>query len=151
MSSVQSRLRQNAPSHYMPLSSLEGLILAYNASATTGTVPFTNATWASSGAAFATAGSPYMSSVRSAGAGILKDLGRQVLSAGRVFRKVQLVVRNAGASSVAPGAPNAGASTFGVAGGISATAANQDYLTGYIELGYDGTGPATPVAQYGTL
>ena len=145
MSSVQSRVRQNAPSHYMPLSSLEGLILAYNASATTGTVPFTNATWASSGSAWATAGSPYMSSVVRAGAGILKDLGRQVLSAGRVFRKVQLVVRNAG------GVPNAGASTFGVAGGISATSVNTDYLTGYIELGYDGTGPATPVAQYGTL
>jgi len=145
MSSVQSRIRQNAPSHYMPLANLEGLIFAYNASATAGTVPFTNATWASSGSAFATAGSPYMSSVRSAGAGILRDLGRQVLSAGRVFRKVQLVVRNAG------GVPNAAASTFGVAGGISATAANQDFLTGYIELGYDGTGPATPVAQYGTL
>jgi len=144
MSSVQSRIRQNAPSHYMPLSSLEGLIYAYNASATTGTVPFTTATWGSSGSA-------YMSSVRSAGAGILKDLGRQVLSAGRVFRKVQLVVRNAGASSVAPGAPNAGASTFGVAGTSTGAAANQDYLTGYIELGYEGTGPATPVAQYGTL
>lgn len=141
MSSVQSRLRQNAPSHYMPLSSLDGLIFAYNATA--GTVPFTNATWGSSGITQALG--PYYSSVRGAGAGILKDLGKQVLSAGRVFRKVQLVVRNAG------GTPNAGASTFGVAGTNTGAAANQDYLTGYIELGYDGTGPATPVAQYGTL
>jgi hypothetical protein len=127
----------------MPLSSLDGLIYAYNASAGAGTVPFTNATWGSSGITQALG--PYYSSVSGAGAGILKDLGKQVLSAGRVFRKVQLVVRNAA------GTPNAGASTFGVAGGVSATAANQDFLTGYIELGYEGTGPATPVAQYGTL
>lgn len=143
MSSVQSRLRQSAPSHYMPLSSLDGLIFAYNASATTGTVPFTNATWGSSGITQALG--PYYSSVRGAGAGILKDLGKQVLSAGRVFRKVQLVVRQTGAL------PSTNASTFGVGGTNTGAAANQDYLTGYIELGYDGSGPATPVAQYGTL
>jgi hypothetical protein len=143
MSSTQSRLRQNAPSHYMPLSSLDGLIFAYNASAGAGTVPFTNATWGSSGITQALG--PYYSSVRGAGAGILKDLGKQVLSAGRVFRKVQLVVRQSGAL------PSTNASTFGVGGTSTGAAANQDYLTGYIELGYDGSGPATPVAQYGTL
>lgn len=136
MTSIPARIRQNAPSHYMPLSSLEGLIYAYNP--TTGTVPFTNATWGSTG-------SPYTSSVRGAGAGLLRDLGKQVLSAGRVFRKVQLVVRNAG------GSPSTSASTFGVAGTNNGSLPNSDYLTGYIELGYEGTGPATPVAQYGTL
>jgi len=143
MSSVPVRYRTNTPSHYMPLSSLDGLIYAYNGSASGGVVPFTNATWGSSGITQAL--NPYYSSVRGAGAGILKDLGRQVLSAGRVFRKVQLVVRQTGAN------PSTNVSTFGVAGGVSSTAANQDYLTGYIELGFDGLGPATPVAQYGTL
>jgi hypothetical protein len=141
MSSVQSRVRQNAPSHYMPLSSLEGLIFAYNP--TTNAVPFINATWASSGITQPL--NRYYSSVRGPGAGILKDLGKQVLSAGRVFRKVQLVVRQTGAN------PSTNVSTFGVGGDNTGAVPNQDYLTGYIELGYDGLGPATPVAQYGTL
>jgi hypothetical protein len=136
MTSVPVRYRTNTPAFYTPLANLESLIFAYNPN--TGAVPFTNATWASTG-------SPYCSSVRSAGAGVLRDIGKQVISSGRVFRKVQLVVRQTGA------APSTTASTFGVAGAISATAANQDYLTGYIELGFEGTGPATPVAQYGTL
>ena len=141
MSSIPARVRQNSPSHYMPLSSLEGLIYAYNPAA--GAVNFQAATWASSG--ITQANNSYYSSVRAAGAGILRDVGKQVLSSGRVFRKVQLVVRNSGAT------PSTGTSTFGVAGTNTGAALNQDYLTGYIELGYEGTGPATPVAQYGTL
>lgn len=136
MTSIPARIRTNTPAYYMPLSSIEGLIYAYNGTA--GALPFTNATWASTG-------TPYMSSVRAAGAGILRDLGKQVISSGRVFRKVQLVVRQVGA------APSTTVSTFGVAGTNTGAAANQDYLTGYMELGFDGLGPATPVAQYGTL
>ena len=141
MTSIPARIRTNTPAYYMPLSSLDGLIYAYNGTA--GAVPFTNATWASSGATQANA--TYYSSVRAAGAGILRDLGKQVISSGRVFRKVQLVVRQVGAS------PSTTVSTFGVAGTNTGAAANQDYLTGYMELGFDGLGPATPVAQYGTL
>lgn len=141
MTSVPVRYRTNTPAFYMPLSSLDGLIYAYNPNA--GAVPFTNATWGSSG--ITQVNNVYYSSVRAAGAGILKDLGKQVLSSGRVFRKVQLVVRQVGAS------PSTTVSTFGVAGTNTGAAANQDYLTGYIELGFDGAGPATPVAQYGTL
>jgi len=130
----------------MPLSSLEGLIYAYNPNATN-TQNFVAATWASSG--ITQVDNQYYSSVRSAGAGILKDMGKQVVSSGRVFRKVQLVVRN---GAVGARTPTTGAnSTFGVAGTATGAALNQDYLTGYIELGYEGTGPATPVAQYGTL
>ena len=135
MSSVDNHYRQRQPSYFMPVSSLQGLVYAYDGSA------FTNATWASTGSAFAAGGSPYLSSINGAGAGILKDLGKQVVSSSRVFRKVQLVVRN--------GALTGNQSTFGVAG-QSGTAPNQDYLTGYIELGYDGSGPATPVVNYGT-
>jgi len=134
MSSVDNHYRQRQPSYFMPVSSLQGLVYAYNGSA------FTNATWASTGSAFAVGGSPYLSSINGAGAGILKDLGKQVVSSSRVFRKVQLVVRN--------GAPTGTQNTFGVAGAAN-TSPNQDYLTGYIELGYDGNGPATPVVNYG--
>ena len=146
MTSIASRTRQNAPSHYMPLSSLEGLIYAYNPTTKT-TEQFVAATWASSG--ITQTDGQYYSSVRQAGAGILTDLGKQVISSGRIFRKVQLVVRN---GAVAARTPTTGAnSTFGVAGTATGAALNQDFLTGYIELGYEGTGPATPVAQYGTL
>ena len=134
MSSIDNHYRQRQPSYFMPVSSLQGLIYAYNGAGT-----FTTASWA-------TTGSCYLSSVNGAGAGILKDLGKQVLSSGRTFRKVQLVVRN---GSVGPSTPTTGAnSTFGVAG-AAGTSPNQDYLTGYIELGYEGTGPATPVVNYG--
>ena len=130
MTSIDNHYRQRQPSFFMPVSSLQGLVYAYDGAGT-----FSAATWANSG--------PYLSSVNGAGAGILKDLGKQVLSSGRTFRKVQLVVRNGS------GVPNTGAtSTFGVAG-ASGTSPNQDFLTGYIELGYEGTGPAAPVVNYG--
>ena len=128
MSSMDNHYRQRQPSYFMPVSSLQGLIYAYNGAI------FSEADWASEG-------SPYLPSINSAGAGILKDLGKQVVSSSRVFRKVQLVVRN--------GAPTGTQNTFGVAGEAN-TNPNQDYLTGYIELGYDGNGPATPVVNYGT-
>lgn len=128
MSSVDNHYRQRQPSYFMPVSSLNGLIYAYD-----GANNFTQASWALSN-------SPYVSSVSGAGAGILKDLGKQVVSSSRVFRKIQLVVRN--------GALTGNQSTFGVAG-QSGTVPNQDYLTGYIELGYEGSGPATPVVNYG--
>ena len=95
------------------------------------------------------AGNPYLSSINGAGAGILKDLGKTVLSAGRTFRKVQLVV-NASRS----GGTNYALSTNGVAGvgtyqAGTTTSAVQDFLTGYIELGFEGTGPSAPVVPYG--
>ena len=129
MTSIDNHYRQRQPSYFMPVSSLKGLIYAYD-----GVGTFSQADWA-------TTGSAYLPSINSAGAGILKDLGKQVLSSGRTFRKIQLVVRN--------GVLTGNQSTFGVAGAAN-TAPNQDFLTGYIELGYEGTGPATPVVSYGT-
>jgi hypothetical protein len=62
------------------------------------------------------------------------------VSSGRTFRKVQLVV----SSSAALG------STFGVGGAPSSGALAEDYLTGYIELGFNGdSGAPAPFATFG--
>jgi hypothetical protein len=65
-------------------------------------------------------------------------MGKSVVSAGRVFRKVQLLT-----STV---------STGGVGGPVGASNPYVDYLTGYIELGSGvtngGIGLTTPVAYY---
>jgi hypothetical protein len=81
-----------------------------------------------------------LSSISSVGlGGLLKDMGKTLVSSGRVFRKIQLVASRA-----------ANGSTFGVAG--DATSPNQDYFTGYIELGLGelgGNGNPAPVAAFG--
>ena len=136
-----NKIRQNSPTHFMGISSLLGVVYAYNPVA--GQVNFTNATWASLGAAYSAVGSPYCSSLAAPGA-LLRDIGKSVVSSNRYFRKVQLVVRNGGDR------PSTGASTFGVAGTALGTNPNQDYLTGYIELGYEGGGVPAPVVQFGT-
>ena len=136
-----NRIRQNSPQYFMTVASLLGQVYAYNPTA--GQATLTNATWASVGSAYSSVGSPYTSSLSAAG-GLLKDIGKSVISSGRYFRKVQLVVRNGGAF------PSTGASTFGVAGTSLGTNPNQDYLTGYIELGVEGGGVPAPVVQYGT-
>ena len=112
---------------YMPIGDCSAKIYALNA--TTGVL--TGATWASGA---------YTNSVNASGAGLLKDLGRPYISAGRTFRRVQLVIPQGTKAT----------STFGVAG-ASGTTPNSDYLTGYIEVGFDaasGTTP-TPVAKWG--
>jgi hypothetical protein len=70
------------------------------------------------------------------GQGLLKDMGRTVVSSSRVFRRVQLVVANL-------------PSTFGVAGAAGTSWPAADFLTGYIELGFEGGGVPTPVAAFG--
>lgn len=80
-------------------------------------------------------GSKYTSSINGPGAGKLRDMGKTYVSSGRVFRKVQLIVPNTQVTS-----------TFGVEGNQN-TSPNQDYLTGYIELGWEGAGYPAPVAR----
>jgi hypothetical protein len=66
-------------------------------------------------------------------------MGRTVISSGRTFRKVQLV------TSTAVG-------TDGV-NGVTGTSPLEDFLTGYVELGFNGNtnGAAgfAPLAAYG--
>ncbi len=80
-------------------------------------------------------GTKYTSSINGPGAGKLRDMGKTYVSSGRVFRKVQLIVPNTQTTS-----------TFGVEGN-SPTTPNVDYLTGYIELGWEGAGTPAPVAR----
>jgi hypothetical protein len=75
-------------------------------------------------------------------------MGKNIISSNRYFRKIQLVVNNGNTGGV--NRASTATSTFGVAGNTG-TNPNQDYLTGYIELGYEGGGTPAPVAQYGTL
>lgn len=144
MTSVVTRVRQNNPSHFMSVSSLNGVIYAYNPN--TGTQTFSTAQWAwVSEAGRVGTNSPYLSTLTAAGA-LLKDIGKNVVSSNRYFRKIQLVARNT------PAGPGVNvASTFGVAGQALGTFPNADYLTGYIELGLEGGGVPAPVVQFGTL
>ncbi len=128
MTSLQTSIKQNASDsgYFIPLGDMVGRVVGYNATANT----FSTASWA-----FYGSGAP-LSSIRSAGAGILKDMGKTVVSSLRTFRKVQLVVPGSGNNS-----------TFGVGGRVQTT--TEDYFTGYIELGFDGYGTAAPVAPFG--
>jgi len=118
---------------YMPIGDCSAKIFALNT--TTGAL--TVATWASGA---------YTNSVNASGAGLLKDIGRSYISAGRTFRRVQLVIPQGTKTT----------STFGVAG-ASGTTPNSDYLTGYIEVGFDtqtgamsgGILSPTPVVKWG--
>ena len=80
-------------------------------------------------------GTRYASSINGPGAGKLRDLGKTYISSNRFFRKVQLMVPNTQTTS-----------TFGVEGNQS-TSPNVDYLTGYIELGWEGNGFPAPVVR----
>ena len=76
---------------------------------------------------------------------LLKDMGRTYLSAGRTFRKVQLVVPQGDGNN------NSALSTFGVGGKAGTALPEQDFYTGYIEVGFDASGDArpAPVAKWG--
>jgi hypothetical protein len=114
-------------------------VFNYNPAATAPV--FSTATWACNGVT--------SSILQTAGAAILKDLGRTVVSSLRTFRKVQLVVSSisSGVSIGAPVASQAGSGNNPVTG--------EEYFTGYIEVvGQFGTnvsalGNIAPVARLG--
>lgn len=108
---------------YIPIASATGLIFALN----TSNSQLSTASWANFG-------SRYLSSVNGAGAGLLKDLGKTYLSGGRTFRKIQLVVPQSTYT----------VSTGGVQGGAPGTNPNQDFLTGYIEVGFSESSASQP-------
>jgi hypothetical protein len=140
MTSIPAFLKQipTDARNFVPVSSLAypGGINALNT--TNGTL--TTATWAGAGRAPGVTGdggqgTRYTSSINGPGAGKLRDMGKTYVSAGRVFRKIQLIVPNTQVTS-----------TFGVQGN-SPTTPVEDYLTGYIELGWEGAGTPAPVAR----
>ena len=117
--------------YFIPLGDIRSKIYSIS----NGTVA--NATWANSPPGTTVSG-VYSTCVGASGNGLLKDMGKTVVSASRTFRKVQLAV-----STV---------STFGVGGNAGSTAPATDFLTGYIELGFNSESAGnsfTPVAQYG--
>lgn len=140
MTSLLSGIKQNNADtgYYINVGSIAGRVLAYNATASG--PAFSTATWCNSvGGANGGVQSALLSTLVNPGQAVLKDMGKTVVSSLRTFRKVQLVVP----ASLAP-------STFGVTG-LAGTVypAGNDYLTGYIELGFEGAGTPAPVAQFG--
>ncbi len=127
MTSIGVRTRQVSTDagYYIPLADLRGAIYSISNGAVS------VATWAMSSAGDVKA----LPLISSAGAGLLKDMGKTVVSASRTFRKVQLVV-----SSV---------STFGVGGNAGTAYPQSDFYTGYLELGLEGYGVPAKVAQFG--
>jgi hypothetical protein len=144
MTSLLSGTKQmaNDSGYFINVGSLVNRILARTEPATnSGTAggSFSTAVWATIISPVQSgypAGQSPVSSLFTAGGAVLKDMGRTVVSSLRTFRKVQLVVP--------------AVSTFGVGGtaGVAATP-GQDYFTGYIELGFEGTGTPAPVAAFG--
>lgn len=143
MTSIPSFIKQ-IPSdsrNFVPISCLMNVIYGLNEA----TATLSPATWAQGSVVGGSVSgtSKYTSSIAGAGAGKLRDMGKTYVSSGRAFRKVQLIV---------PGVLNgantgAGVSTFGVAGQDEATVPTSDYLTGYIELGWEGQNTGAPVAR----
>jgi len=125
--------------YYINVGSLNGVI--YSLNTTSGALTLSTANWANTtpqNTAGGVRGNMLMSSILvPSGGAILKDMGRTVVSSLRTFRKVQLVVPNS----------NPTLSTFGVRGQSGTT--GEDFLTGYIELGFEGNGTPAPVAHFG--
>jgi hypothetical protein len=125
--------RQVSPNtgFYITVGDCRNKIFSYNPTA--GAVTFSAATWTSTGAT--------SSLVQAAGAGVLRDMGKTIVSATRTFRKVQLVVSSPTTFGV--GGPAVG-------GTVTFSATGEDYLSGYIELGFpSASSVVAPVAAYG--
>lgn len=124
MTSLQTSIKQveAATAYYIPVADIRTDIKCYR----TDINQFSSAVF--------TQAAPYSTLVATAGGALLKDMGKTIVSSSRTFRKIQLVV---------PNSP----STFGVQG-AEATVTG-DYLTGYIEMGFEGNGAPAKVAKYG--
>jgi hypothetical protein len=130
MTSLLTSVKQSGgEGYYISVGSLLGKVFGIAPNG----IPST-AIWAGIGVAGAP-GLP-VSTVSTTSGALLRDLGKTVVSSLRTFRKVQLVLPN-----------NVAQSTFGVGG--EARNIGQDYLTGYIELGFEGNGNPAPVAKFG--
>ena len=135
MTSVQTSLRgiPMDARNFIPISSLAYPGGINNLNTVTGTLA--TAAWSGSGS---NTGTRYTSSIAGPGAGRLRDMGRTYTSSSRVFRKVQLIVPVSTTNQ----------STGGVEGRVgTSSSASEDFLTGYIELGWEGGGFPAPVAR----
>jgi hypothetical protein len=131
MSSVTSpgpRQVSNSGGYFIPVGDARGKIYAVTSA---GAV--TVAEWASTGYSVGIVSS--LQATNASGPAILRDMGKTVVSSNRTFRKVQYVMSSMN-------------STFGVGGKVGTTPF-VDYLTGYVELGFEGGGVPTPVAHFG--
>jgi hypothetical protein len=141
MTSLQSHIKQipAEAAYFRPVPSLSlvavtSTIMAFTpgAGAPLRTV---NASGVGANGSFAVASwTPAFNTQLSTGACLLKDMGRTIVSAGRTFRRVQMVVSDAAFST-----------TGGVGGG--AAGVDADYLCGYIELGLNGNGVPAPFVR----
>lgn len=140
MTSLQTRIKQIPANDGFYITVAPGARATFYANTGTDSLPlFDNRPVISS---MASAGAYLSTTVNAAGA-IFRDMGKSIVSSGRSFRKVQLMV------STGQSLNNNG--TDGVAG---ADVAPTNYLTGYIELPSFGTvggnsGAVTPVARLG--
>jgi len=130
--------------YFVPLGSCVGKVYSYTPGSGAGGAylpgSFAVATWSQAGGA---AGA-LLSSISSIGqGGLLRDMGKTVVSSNRTFRKVQLL-----GPSLADGVTNGNNS----ATDFSSQTTNP-YLTGYVELstGRSGPGPAASVAPLAYL
>ena len=137
MTSLLSGLKQIPQSgYYIPVADCRGAVFVNNG---TDAAP----SFGSMLSTISTAGALTSTLIASAGAGVFRDMGKTLISSGRAFRKVQLLI---GTADVATGSVTA---TSGVGGAASA------YLTGYIILPGSGDGANqsgagfTPVARLG--
>ena len=132
--SVLSRSFKQTNGYFVPVADARTRIYTYTPAGGAGgdfkVGAFLRAVWATAPVTVAAQAASTL--VASAGAGLLKDMGKTVVSANRTFRKVQLVIP--------------GLST----GGVSMIPGNvNDHLTSYIELAGPGGaagGAVTPVA-----
>jgi len=121
MASVTTRSFKQTNGYFVPLADLRAKVFTYTPGSGAGGsfLPgsFAVAGWIATGGAPSTL-------IASSGAGLLKDMGKTVVSANRTFRKVQLVV---------PGLSTSG---------VSEVSGDASFLSGYLEL----AGPAGAAA-----
>ena len=137
MTSLLSGLKQIPQSgYYIPVADCRATVFVNNG---TDAAP----SFGSMLSTISTAGAGTSTLIATAGAGVFRDMGKTLISSGRTFRKVQLLISSPDVTTGLSGA------TSGV-GGAATT-----YLTGYIILpgsggGADQSGTGfTPVARLG--
>jgi hypothetical protein len=149
MSSLQSHIVQiPRNSHFRPIPSLktnEGDVQSsfLTFTATSGVAPRLTYNSATVGATGSFSVHPAVrddgpAGALSSGTGILKDLGETIVSAGRTFRRVQLIT---------PSALPPTSDDFNEMVGGTYTGVDSDALAGYIELGFRGVGVAGPFVR----